>query len=933
VAQWYFCRQGEVRGPFTTEQLREYAAVGRVLQVDLVCREGQTKWVPAGGVSELWPAAPQPARLPPPLPAGSAAAVPAGVPRAGGENRSWLARWLLILPKPVLFGLAGGVGGLAGAVVLAELFWQVLSPAGVRALEPQLQLAVPASLQVYAGGRNTCVVSISRHRCKGPVRIEAAPAPGDGITVSDAEIRSEEQQAEIEVAVPRGIAAGAVPVTLRASSIGEPGIAPITRQLDLIVVPRPPTLAVTISPRLTVFQGGTGRFTVRASRARFDGDVMLRFSGMPEGVDLSETVLHPGKSDATIEFKTAPACPVGNYAVNVEASSRADGTTLSGTALMKLSIEKAVTPAVDVLFVLDLTGSMQFAINGIKQGIRSFVEQLEGTNVDARIGLIGFRDIQADKERPFVLLFEGEPFTRDYGALRDKLKELFANGGGDEPESSLQALALAAQQPFRGNASRVLVLITDAPPKIHPDEQPSTVAQTVEELKNHEIDQVHYIARRRDVEGPYAPLKSEFSGDFFDIQRASRGDAFAGLLPGLSKAISRITTAAVPRALAVYEPPPLPEERAARLDPPPTQTAVVKAVQSTQAFAATDLPRLFLATVVWTMLLGGSISLFVLAGQQLHSRGTRVDLPRGLRAFGGGLLAGLVGGAVGQLVFQSTAGRAGAEPFSRILGWSCFGALSGGVLALFVPNLKAVRGMLGGLVGGFLGALAFLLVNLLVGSLASRWIGAGVLGLFIGMMVALAEVAFRRFWLEIAVSPREVRTMTLGTAPVSVGGDERQASFFVAGAAPVALRYWIAGDKILCEDVPARQTVEVQPGSRRALGRVAVTVCSSTGNRPIGLLLRLDDGRVLPLQDGMPLIATDLPGLEPQGSDGLVALVSRHPSRPGDVLLRNRSRQRWTAARAGAGNQAVEPGKGIELAPGLRLEFGRIGATVGSDSK
>ena len=53
------------------------------------------------------------------------------------------------------------------------------------------------------------------------------------------------------------------------------------------------------------------------------------------------------------------------------------------------------------------------------------------------------------------------------------------DGGGDTPESALDALGLAAAQPFRADATKVILLITDAPPRL-PDKATATVARAAE---------------------------------------------------------------------------------------------------------------------------------------------------------------------------------------------------------------------------------------------------------------------------------------------------------------------------------------------------------------------------------------------------------------------------------------------------------------------
>ena len=87
----------------------------------------------------------------------------------------------------------------------------------------------------------------------------------------------------------------------------------------------------------------------------------------------------------------------------------------------------------------------------------------------------------------------GEVFTRDYAEFgREVGRKLVADGGGDTPESALDGLALAAGQPFRADATRVLILITDAPPKI-PDKETESIGEAAEILRKNKIDQLHLV--------------------------------------------------------------------------------------------------------------------------------------------------------------------------------------------------------------------------------------------------------------------------------------------------------------------------------------------------------------------------------------------------------------------------------------------------------
>ena len=181
-----------------------------------------------------------------------------------------------------------------------------------------------------------------------------------------------------------------------------------------------------------------------------------------------------------------------------------------------------------------------------------------------------------------------------------------------------------------------------------------------------------------------------------------------------------------------------------------------------------------------------------------------VPVVQAVKGLAGGILAGLIGGAAGQVLFQVTgdlfhvsggAGGAILESFFRILGWTILGSLAGLGLAFFMPNLRADKGLLGGAIGGAVGAVGFIVValgmRLTIGSLwAPAWwtswpiLGAVLLGACIGLMVAIAERAFRTAWLEVRYG-REVRTVNLGPEPVASAAMPR-----TAPSTPATRRRW-----------------------------------------------------------------------------------------------------------------------------------------------
>jgi hypothetical protein len=921
MRQWYFTRHGQTRGPYTDEQFRALASSGQLLPDDLVSYSGASNWLPARQVPDLFSA--RPPLVPPSSPA--------------ARSPLHFLKPLLGLPKPVLFGVFGGIGGLLGALVLGEALWALLSPAGFRGPQPQVRLGIPATVRVYQGGTNRFVVKVAREHFTGPIRIEAHKPP-DGVSLAPATVPDDADDVEVEVQTAPGLPPGAHSLTLRASAPGNRNVQEESGTIEVTAEQPPPRLRLSVPAEITAFQGGKTRFHIKLARHHFAGPVKLRFDGLPETVVLEETTVDADSSDEEFTVQVPEQRNPGEWRVTVVGmqEERMDRERARGAAAFNLRVRPLPIPQADVVFVLDLTGSMQFAIDGIKEGIQNFVSQLETSRIDARIALIGFRDIEDDRERPFVMAVEDQPFTKDYRGFREEVRKLTARGGGDEPESSLQALALAAAQPFRSNASRVLLLITDAPPKLHPDERPSTVSETITALTRSGIHQLHLVVRSRDYESAYSKFhdKDKLKGSFFDLTRTTSREAFRDILPELSRKISTLTIASQPRAPAEASPlPPLPVEAPAALPPPAPVAPVVKAVQSTKVYTRHDRGRLLLAIAVWTMAVAGCISLLILAGQRFYACLGFVGLVEGGNSMGGGFLAGLVGGAAGQLLFQNTAGGTGWEVVSRLLGWGLLGGLIGAGVSFFVPNLKWWRGLVGGLVGGLLGAVGFVLVSVAAGSFVGRWIGAAILGFFIGLMVALAEVAFRRYWLEVAFSPREVRTVTLGTRVVSVGADERRVAIAVPGSVPIALRYWMDGDRVLLQDVIKEETGEVVPGDRRMLGKVAITLCSAAHGRKVGYTLQLSNGAAFRLVEGLPLTEDDLPGSQAQGADGVVAVVASRPNDPARLLLCNRSKQTWVVSGSQGNLVSIGPGRGVELAPGVSISFGQLRGTLRRDAR
>ena len=137
---------------------------------------------------------------------------------------------------------------------------------------------------------------------------------------------------------------------------------------------------------------------------------------------------------------------------------------------------------VDIVFLMDATGSMGKCIDALKKNLESFFDTMTSTEgngspvKDWRAKVVGFRDYEEDGPANWL---ENNPFVTNVEELKTQLSDIAAVGGGDEPESLLDALFTVinvgatgpqeAPDPNkwrpRSAAARVVVIFTDAPYK------------------------------------------------------------------------------------------------------------------------------------------------------------------------------------------------------------------------------------------------------------------------------------------------------------------------------------------------------------------------------------------------------------------------------------------------------------------------------------
>jgi von Willebrand factor type A domain len=138
----------------------------------------------------------------------------------------------------------------------------------------------------------------------------------------------------------------------------------------------------------------------------------------------------------------------------------------------------------EMVFVLDTTGSMGGLLDGAKQRIWGIVNEVmqSESRPNVRIGLVAYRD-RGDDYVTSVL-----PLTNDLDQVYTALMDYQAAGGGDTEEDVRQALLhgvrKAGWSPKSQHVSQILFLVGDAPPHQDYRDVPDTLLTTDEATRN-----------------------------------------------------------------------------------------------------------------------------------------------------------------------------------------------------------------------------------------------------------------------------------------------------------------------------------------------------------------------------------------------------------------------------------------------------------------
>jgi Mg-chelatase subunit ChlD len=179
--------------------------------------------------------------------------------------------------------------------------------------------------------------------------------------------------------------------------------------------------------------------------------------------------------------------------------------------------EKSEGATLEMVFVLDTTGSMGGLLEGAKQRIWGIVNEVmqEPSSPAVRVGLVAYRDA-GDNYVTQVL-----PLTNDLDKVYSTLMDYQAGGGGDWAENVRRGLAdgvnLAGWSKGSADSTRIIFLVGDAPPHDDYENEPDTLATTAEAVRAGMVVNTVQCGDAADTRRAWQEIARRGEGQYFAI--------------------------------------------------------------------------------------------------------------------------------------------------------------------------------------------------------------------------------------------------------------------------------------------------------------------------------------------------------------------------------------------------------------------------------
>lgn len=187
------------------------------------------------------------------------------------------------------------------------------------------------------------------------------------------------------------------------------------------------------------------------------------------------------------------------------------------------------------------------------------------------------------------------------------------------------------------------------------------------------------------------------------------------------------------------------------------------------------IEQMLIFDAIWAVPIGLALGLVLGAAEGLSLRSVMLAVRGALIGMFIGVIGGTIGIVIAEIVFQQVKWCCF---IGRGIGWGIFGLFLGMSEGIRRFSLMGARNAaIGGTIGGFIGGVLFDMVGIFTffigGGTVSRAIALTVLGMCIGILIALVERALTEASLIVIIGRQEGREILLDKPRVTLGHDER----------------------------------------------------------------------------------------------------------------------------------------------------------------
>ena len=258
-----------------------------------------------------------------------------------------------------------------------------------------------------------------------------------------------------------------VPAAGLASALpAPPRVAPASAEVSMALEAAPPSTPP--SPARRARGGAAGAGLLGGLVGGLKGALEGAFHGAPtpESRRSPEPLPRPGAPTLEARSSREPlprlGTPAAFQAPQGQVPLRPQGSETYSAQELAWARERT-TGEIDLVFLVDETGSMGPYIEEVKRRLLELVEALKSSPLcrSLRLGLVTYRD-HPPQDHTFVSRVV--PLTGEIGEVRQGVERMQASGGGDGPEAVSDGLHDLLHLDWRPGAVRVVVWVGDAPP-------------------------------------------------------------------------------------------------------------------------------------------------------------------------------------------------------------------------------------------------------------------------------------------------------------------------------------------------------------------------------------------------------------------------------------------------------------------------------------